>query len=331
MSDTCIPPPNPPIGTEDVCAGRTLIGSQLQTYWCNSDCPTAFSTILNTTSDGKLGFNPANLPRVQDNMVSLFDTYQKTNIFTDSTVDPGYSPFQYTILRTCNDPRLLGICDKALAGTPEKKGLCSGKTRDQISSSKILADFCGCYAPPNPNYAPYTSVECDPLCHRASTIQLIDPATGKPKVCQNTVCVIDQVSISLTSTTTGGITFQQVCPGCQGDPCVCIVSGVSVAETLSQVGVGTNFSQLCGPNSVCLTTNPDGTTTQTPCKDSELPIPTFSSKIPIWIYVVVGIVILIAILFMFAAKYPIRTYTYPTILVEKDIPLPARSQSIYYR
>jgi len=276
----CIPPYEPPLGDEGMCS--SLTGNALFNYWCNHDCPSTYSTILNTRSDGSVGYNAAQLPRVQGDITQLFQAYLTTNVITDSTTDPRYSPFQNTILGLCQNLDLPGGCDAYL-----KSNLCKGLSRDQITNSPVLADFCGCYAPINTAYEKYAAnPACDPLCHRASTVQRADPATGNFDICSNTVCVIDDVSITVNRSQTGSISFDQICGGCGGvgkDPCECIISGVDIQNILSELGVGTQFNQLCGSNSVCLQVGPNGVDTPVLCASvnpNNQPNPAFSTSLP---------------------------------------------------
>ena len=144
-------------------------------------------------------------------------------------------------------PRLPGACNSFLTG------YCSQFSRDSIANSPILADFCGCYAPVDTDYSKYIAKQCDPLCHRVQTVQFSNQ-DGTLKECDNTVCVIDDVSIELTqSTVSGGINITNVCPGCSGSNCTCVISGVNLTNTLSDVNLSPNsITQFCGANAVCL-------------------------------------------------------------------------------
>lgn len=293
------PLPPSPLPGELECSGFTRSGTALFNWWNTFDCPGLFSTIVNTQITGDLGYNPVFLPRLQNDINQLFCTYLSTNNITDSRVDPLFNPFQDTLLAMCDDDRLPGGCDEAL-----KNQVCSGVSRQQASVGRALPDFCGCYVPPDPVILASTHNEaCDPLCHRASTVQKAVPETGQFIECAATICVINDVSISVNQSNVGGITFDQICGGCnqKNHPCECIISGTDVTTVLSNVGIGTQFSQLCGTNSVCLEIQADGTVKSLPCATfdpNNQPIPTFSSAVP---SIVAIIIIVLAVLVVLAA------------------------------
>lgn len=308
----CVSPPNLLPGDENVCSARVIRGQGLYSYWCTHDCPGTFASILNTRPDGTLGNNPANLPRIQSDMTSLFNSYLTINTFTDAINSSGFNAFQYTILNTCLDPRLPGICDPFLST------YCTSITADRITGSPILSDFCGCYVIDPVLADSGVPTACMPSCHRVSTVQ---PADQLP--CNSNTCVINDVSINLARASVGNssITFSQVCPGCAQSSCVCIISGVNVSQTLLDVGIGTQYSQLCGQNSQCLQLTGTGATS-VPCASvnpNTLPIPKYSNKISIIVIVVVVIIAIIIIIALVATKFPNRKTTVPKTLVTYDV------------
>jgi len=298
-SFNCVPPSVIPPGDETSCS--TLQGQALFTYWCNNNCIETYSNILNTNGD-IAEYNPAELSRVQADIVSLFQSYLSTNIITDDVTDPAYTPFQNTLLNLCLSPNLPGVCNTFLAND-----FCQGLSRTQISDSPVLTDFCGCYAPINQNYITYTNdPACDTLCHREDTVQLANPSTGVFQTCSNSICVIDDVSIIVNQSSTGGINFEQICGGCSqtSSPCECIISGVSITAIADQVGIEESFSQVCGANSICLQINPDESVTPVPCSsiNPNPPGPTNSTTIPIAVVIIVIIVIVVLIISLVATK-----------------------------
>lgn len=266
-----------PLGDPFVCSGGALgggpfLGSALFGYWATHDCPSAYAAILNSSPEalGKLStlnctagascvggtgsatvfvqqYNPKELKTTQNFVSDLFATYNLTNQITADPSSPEYSPFQETLLQLCLDPRLPGACDAFL------RNFCPGFT----GIDPVSVGFCGCYRKaPQSVAAADTNVppQCSPLCHRAGTVQLADPNTGQLQVCDPNVCVIDDVTVSLTASQIGGVNVVNFCPGCGagGKGCFCLISGVDVSQTMSQVGLGVNFKQYCGPNSVCI-------------------------------------------------------------------------------
>lgn len=238
----CTPPEQRPIGDFDTCMGSQFHGQTLYDYWCQNDCPLAISQKLSGTS---FGYNSANLPAVQTGVQNLFQKYQTVNSFVDPPGD-GFDSFQFVIRDMCLDYRLPGVCDTALTE------YCKGKSRDNLSS--IDADLCGCYLDPEEGLPiPGTSTDCgspcDPVCHRVNTIKKA-MADGTLCSCLASVCVINDIAISLAnSTVSGGVNITNLCPQCSlAFPCTCLISGVSINDTLINIGVGDQIHNFCAPD-----------------------------------------------------------------------------------
>jgi hypothetical protein len=303
---TCIPPEDRPIGDVNTCSGIGIQGSQIANYWCNNDCPGAYSLYINSNTSNVVGFNQANFMSLQSLIsTSLFPTFLNTNQFTNNQNSPQYSGFQSTLIDMCLDPRLSGtfntgsdttfsgnVCDTALINyCANDVPLIQNETvREQVEVSPVLTSLCGCYVPPDPTSI---SPQCDPLCVKATSIK------QGGLLCNNDVCAISDVSINLTKTTLGtsGITFSNLCPQCAGQGCICIISGVNTTNTLKSIGVNSQFNQLCGPQSKCFNNG-----VEVPCLSSP---PTVSS-LPSWIYwfIVILIFLLIIIIIMMMVLKP---------------------------
>lgn len=274
----------------DNCSGGTgdnrLIGNTLFNYWQTHNCPAAYAQAINTSPTGSLVYNPTQQALIQDKVFNLFQTYFETNQLTDDVTSPDFNSFQFTLLELCINPTLPGICGEFLTSYCDLTA-CEGQRpeecRETVANSPTLINFCGCYAPPDPDYLQFTlgstgcligstgctagcspasescvgQPACDPLCHRALTSQRAYDPTGALITCPQNICVIDDVIINATQTNVpGGINFNTVCSGCGGpsgsDGCLCVISGVNISATMAQIGVGTNFNQFCGGSSVCL-------------------------------------------------------------------------------
>lgn len=282
---------------EAICAGTTLSGTALFAYFRANDCPAVFASILNTRPDGTSGYNPANLPQIQGDVKTLFNNYLTSNILTNNIADPRYNSFQNDLLQLCTDPRLPGVCE------PFVQNYCKAYSRSTIGNSPILASLCGCYTTPDPNYSKYAGPECDPLCHRVNTIQRPN-GVGSVLRCSNTVCVIDDVAINLEqSIVHGGVNISQICPGCQGNSlCVCIASSSDLSNLFTQAGIGNQFQQLCGTQSVCLQDTAAGPVS-TPCANIVPTIAPVKENVS-WIVIIIAIVVVIFVIILFLAiKY----------------------------
>lgn len=215
------------LGDVDLCSGYGISGIDLYNYWESHDCPSTFSTYLNTDARGNLTSSPENLQFLQAKLANLFTVYFSENKLEQNPTNT----FQRKILEMCLDPRLPQAC---ITFAPYCKDVPRGE----------LVDYCGCFnATPPIEGQP---AACDALCHRVNTIQ-VGPS------CPSNVCVIDDVSISVSNSNVNkGLNITNLCPYCgDNNLCLCIVSGVSVSDNLLAVGLGTQINQYCGDNSLC--------------------------------------------------------------------------------
>ncbi len=98
---------------------------------------------------------------------------------------------------------------------------CSTVTEAELKSNPDIRKWCGCYLPDS-FYDKYTSnfinKECTPYCNSTSVIPLANQDGIGPQYCSQSVCIIDDVSISLAKTefeSNGGtLNFSQVCGSC---------------------------------------------------------------------------------------------------------------------
>lgn len=119
----------------------------------------------------------------------------------------------------------------------------------------------------------------------------------------------------------GSINFSNVCPACPNDTCTCIISGVDVNQTLSNVGIGTQFNNLCGPNSLCFSNNTWG-----PCSPVP-PEPGLGSWWPT--IIIIGLILLAVflILILYAIKGSKSNLVFPGIYTESSYRGPAPAYS----
>jgi len=198
------------------------------------------------------------------------------------------------LLQFCDAGVGSGSCDAML------QQMCNGFSRSDVQ--KAYSDFIASPTggdPKNPNYSKMTSIDlanlnlfkacachlpikdyvdwakvgvdeinvaCDPLCQLGGISQYINDASVlKPAVCNQNLCIIDNVSIDqIDSTIEGGVNFNVVCGSCgesaknegsSGATCRCIFSNINVFEKNSTVLDTLNFNQNCGGN--CQMPDPD--------------------------------------------------------------------------
>lgn len=170
---------------------------------------------------------------------------------------PGYNPFQ-DFLQTnvcCPYP---GLCQSGL------DTICAQYTAQRLSLNPAIAQWCGCHLAPQ-EYQDYSvkfniQPQCTPMCNRNGTIPIVGN-NGQPLLCNNTICLIDDVTVNLVAAQIGGgLNFNQVCGNCGNNTqCSCIISDTTVDITNSTIGGSViPIAQGCG-TTTCSQTNP-GTT-----------------------------------------------------------------------
>lgn len=280
----------------DICASRPL--PELFTYWDEHNCSNAFAELVNTGRDNDLSYNPQGQALARGYVQMLFANYLREYQLTEDTSSTSYHPFQERLLGLCTDPRLPGICTDALLVQ------CSQESRDSISVRPALRNFCGCFVPANPLYVDRTGdAACDPLCRGVTTVQRANNQTGKTTTCSKNVCVIDDITIKATNDIKA-INFANICSGCAGNSCICVVGSPNVNGTTNDLGIAANIEQYCGPQSICVTLAGDGsvlreelctTVTQT----------SFASNVhPTWGLVIVAAIILLVTLILLVYRSP---------------------------
>lgn len=275
--------------SESTCSGSGIEGQPWFDYWNTNDCTSYFQSVLFTNNQGQLQYNPTMLPRLQGDFAQVFSTYQATNSFADPG-QIGYDPFQDVIIDACT--KLPNVCFL------EQEKFCVGMTDAEISASQTLVQICGCVAPP-PVLPPGVVIlpACTGLCSRVGTIPTFD-SSGNPYTCTG-VCVIDDVSIAATNSTTSSVNFDQVCNSCNASStCLCIVEGISITNTLSQVGLGsTNFSQSCGASSVCILDDAStGNQTVVPCGTTATTPPPASTKTKVSMAFIIALLVIVLLI-----------------------------------
>ena len=234
----------------------------------------------------------------------------------------GFNPFQDLLYSNvcCPYP---GLCQPAL------EQACSLYTAQRISLNPAVTQWCGCHLPQG-EYEAYSAKfnippQCTPMCNRVNTIPIVG-IDAQPVLCQQNVCLIDNIAVNLVNSQIGGaINFNQICGSCGGSSsvasnCSCIVTNNTVDITNSTIGG--NFvpiSQNCG-NFTCTQTNPSSlgpVTINVPCATgTSNPFVDFQAKVAaaeasarktsiIITLIVVGIalVVIFALIYFFSPNF----------------------------
>jgi len=142
------------------------------------------------------------------------------------------------------------------------KNACSGYTLQRISNNAEITNWCGCHLPVG-EYASYADrfnipTQCSSSCNRSNVIPLTDGLT-KPILCEQNICIIDNITVNLINTQVGGnISIDQFCGNCGGGNCSCIISDSTIDILSSSIGGNVNaVTQSCG-STTCTRANSSG-------------------------------------------------------------------------
>jgi len=271
-------------------------------------CPQILNDIINT-NNGTYIFNPANFQRVNQDMTYALSKY--FNLTNNSPFPGGHNlvlpgqigtgglnnwdNFQNTLVNACVD--VPGSCNQV------QPILCNTCNRNEIANNPDLLTLCGCYAPVlDPEiYTREIPVECDPICNQLITAKRRNPTTGVVLQCTDTVCVLDNISITATKSSVSSISINQVCPGCTAEiGCTCIIDA-SITNMNESLSMNTpTFSQICPPEfATCIQINSvEQTSTIIPCNQiytnpNEVVV---DSSIPPFFWILALIIVILVLL-----------------------------------
>lgn len=228
-----------------------LTDEELKSVWgAGSTCGNVFSQSF-YNSQGV--YNSNLFQQYQNRMQNVIYRYFSTNPFNPSPYTS--SVVEDNILNTCFT--VPGICANS------ESQMCKTCTDDKISTSTNLINFCGCYTVNSQNLN--LSPECSYTCTLDDASKLRNIVTGNVLECNQTVCVINDVTINATNTSLQNINFNQICNQCIAGQCSCFID-VSIPNIISQLGIsGPTFNQKC-PSSQCYTVdNKTGAIVQEDC------------------------------------------------------------------
>jgi len=111
------------------------------------------------------------------------------------------------------------------------------------------------------------SPQCDPLCLFPNAVPREDPNNkGSFEQCDQTVCIIDDVTINIGRGINNEISFTNMCGNCSDGMCKCIFGDINVSENGIKSLENVDFNLHCGND--CWIRNDDGSITPLAnCKD----------------------------------------------------------------
>lgn len=299
-----LPTPNPFLFNKPPCQEifwRTLYGNGptfKNNFWkpngSNLTCQDGSIACANTSVDpqqaacGSIPFQGtptpigfANAQTMITNAVNKFDANGGNLIGNLSTnIDQPFLKWLFTVCGTYP-----GLCSTFL------KPICSQLTKETLQTNPQAAQWCGCYLNDDV-YEEYSknygiNKECTPYCNAADVIPLTDPDTGNIVRCNQSICMIDDVTINLAKTRlTGktGVNFSQMCNSCSGSSgngvnsnansnsateentinanasinCQCIINGYTLTSIGATIEGGISIPQTCNGNSKCYSSSTTG-------------------------------------------------------------------------
>lgn len=162
-------------------------------------------------------------------------------------------PFIDTALKWCNYDKLKGTC------SPYLQQVCDGVTKQDLINDKTgkLAKTCACFLNSTEYLLPgIIPPECDSTCHLVSDtggIPIYEYGGAKvgmePKVCEQTTCVMDDVTINYVNSQVGKTNLKQMCGNCGSGgagSCTCVMNNVNINDINSIVSKNTDLKQSCG-------------------------------------------------------------------------------------
>lgn len=182
----------------------------------------------------------------QSIMTDIFKHYTDNGYVIGSFPgNKGYNIFQNVLYDICNE--IPGLCQDSL------QHICRNYNSSQLSNNPQLNIWCGCHMNKT-QYEPYSTkynipLQCSPNCNRSGVIQA-SGSDGKANVCDQNICIIDNINLNLMkSSGQGNINFEQVCGYCPNGECSCLISDVDIKA------VNTLFNQSnININQTCLST-----------------------------------------------------------------------------
>ena len=253
----------------DYCVGRDVTDNSWMNRWQGEDSPCVHAVKRNLFTTNNIGGNvttaagyyyPLLTPgQLYDNSMfinsegfawsrdvieEIMGRYRQDG-FTLGTLPgyTGYNDFQNILYSICQN--VPGLCQTQL------NSMCGNDTTQRLINNPVRVQWCGCYMP-NSEYATYQNNfginrECTPICNRQGNIFQPNPSGLGRVTCQQGICVIDDVNLTLSATNvTGDVSINQVCGGCGGQSsCQCYILNTNITTVNSTIGGNINIDQAC--------------------------------------------------------------------------------------
>ena len=183
----------------------------------------------------------------------------------------GYNPFQDFMQEYL-------FCRFPFLAKDTLKKTCGQYTTSQLETNPSIANLCGCYLR-DVEYQKYVNlyqvnIECTPQCNRTTVTPLTDD-NGNTIYCDQDICIIDDVSISLSGSDINDLNISQMCGNCHtsdqpnsppnsGSSCTCTFSDNTYDISQSDLNQ-LNVNQTCTTSNCTIVNELTGQTETLPC------------------------------------------------------------------
>jgi hypothetical protein len=304
------------------CDGQVFEGDN----WQQFSCPAVFSSILFERGTGN--YDSSQIFRVQEDVNSLFEAWQRQGNSFQEPGSEGFSTFQNKLLQLCLDSNSTpGVCDNFLCNQ-----VCGELSYEDLAD--FWGNWCGCYVRPPTNQEelyqnsiPVSAVSpnsdrgifpCYPSCHQVDTVQLYDLDQGEAYTCSSNVCVIDSVVVEAASSN-ASINVSSICSQCLNNDstCRCIVSSPS-SDLIDNSAEQLEFNTICGENSICYLINDDSSLTAVDCSELVNSPEAVSRNLTLSVIILVVALVIIIIFFVWLISSVVKSERFQQEYVDKN-------------
>lgn len=263
------------MGVQTTSTGDVVIGNEFNWLqaWNSGNCSTFLDQVPFAKSQEMMTFV---LSRYYSNHEFILDKYSVSTI-------------ENNMLNTCSV--YPGSCQVI------QRNMCVNCDNQEISQSYELTRFCGCFSntPVTQGLVP----ECQPLCSMGNSIKLVDK-NANPLQCNETICVIDNISIQASNTSFNNSSISQVCGNCAvSGGCKCFIQSSlpNLAYQLGVSGTGNSFREYCTDSQCFIIDDTTQETREVNCASFNRTVTTLDEiNIPKSVWVIFGIIIFFGIL-----------------------------------
>jgi hypothetical protein len=288
---------------QNIVLVQNCVSNPSTLYWNENNCIPLFSQFINQNLNGLYSFNQYNNSYLQSQINILFQNYINKygqNFYSLPALNQ--DDFLPELLSLCNNRELPGSCETFL------QSYCQNFTRSEVAANTNLTNLCGCYVSPSDYITKYNiNPSCDFLCNRSLSSRKLDNAEiGTLSLCENNICVIDDININVTdSVLNSGINFNSICSSCAGSACTCIISGINISNLLGSIGVVDNLNEYCGgTGSLCITKDSNGNIiSEIPCENFKQDLSFFSGVNINYLLIAFVLILIVAIMLFALGKF----------------------------